>query len=151
MYPKERCRNLPCLICKAEINPENFYWYTRANKTLRRRSWCKKCQSDRKKEIYYKDLRKELDRSRKWKSVNKPILASIQARRRASILQRTPSWANREEIAKFYQEASKLGVHVDHIIPLNGKLVSGLHVEDNLQLLSATENHRKRNRFRING
>ena len=58
----------------------------------------------------------------------------------------TPKWANRNLIRKFYVNKPE-GYHVDHIIPLRGKLVSGLHVEGNLQYLPALENMKKHNTF----
>lgn len=65
-----------------------------------------------------------------------------------STLDRTPPWADLLKIKRIYAECPK-GYHVDHIIPLNGELVSGLHVENNLQYLSAKENIAKGNRFEI--
>lgn len=56
-----------------------------------------------------------------------------------------PLWANRKVILAFYLKAAELGLTVDHIYPLKGKLVSGLHVESNLQLLSKSENSKKFN------
>lgn len=60
-------------------------------------------------------------------------------RRRKAKLDATPAWANLESIKKIYQNCSS-GFHVDHIIPLLGKTVCGLHVESNLQYLPAKEN-----------
>lgn len=64
------------------------------------------------------------------------------------ISQRTPSWANQEEIKLIYSMCPK-GYAVDHIIPLRGRLVSGLHVASNLQYLTAEENMQKGNRFEV--
>jgi 5-methylcytosine-specific restriction endonuclease McrA len=59
----------------------------------------------------------------------------------------TPCWADLIKIKEVYSQAQKLGLTVDHIIPLNGKLVCGLHVENNLQLLTRAENSAKLNKF----
>lgn len=58
----------------------------------------------------------------------------------------TPPWANKDAIRKIYIERPE-GHHVDHIIPLRGKTVCGLHVEYNLQYLTAMENMKKHNTF----
>lgn len=63
----------------------------------------------------------------------------------------TPPWASRSAIRQVYREAKALtkatGVlhSVDHIIPLRGELVWGLHVEYNLRVVPHTENMRKGN------
>lgn len=65
---------------------------------------------------------------------------------KAEKLKRMPAWADKEAIAEFYRNCPP-GYHVDHIIPLRGKTVSGLHVIENLQYLPAKENLRKSNKF----
>jgi hypothetical protein len=94
--------------------------------------------------------------SRGWKKRNKAHVRFLHAKRRAALLQRTPPWLTEDDFAQMqamYDLAAKKsqedGIvwHVDHIIPLQGKTISGLHVPSNLQLLSATENMRKGNRF----
>jgi 5-methylcytosine-specific restriction endonuclease McrA len=72
---------------------------------------------------------------------------------RAKKLNRYPSWVDKEEIKKFYTQAvlmeKETGTkyHVDHIIPLNGENVSGLHVPANLQIISGSKNSQKGNKF----
>lgn len=74
-------------------------------------------------------------------------------RRDAAKKKRIPSWANLEKIEDIYRQARVLTLetgikyHVDHVIPLQGKLVSGLHVEGNLEAIPAKDNHRKYNFF----
>lgn len=74
---------------------------------------------------------------------------------RAKRIKRDVAWADRCAIAKIYAEAERLtretGVahHVDHIIPLQGRYVSGLHVESNLRVIPWQENLRKANRYEM--
>lgn len=70
------------------------------------------------------------------------------AKYRASKLKATPIWADEDAINLVYLNCPS-GYHVDHIIPLQGTHVSGLHVHTNLQYLSAKENIQKSNSFSI--
>lgn len=72
-------------------------------------------------------------------------LAEVRARQAAKI-QRTPPWADLKAIRAIY-EACPPGQQVDHVIPLRGKNVSGLHVEANLQYLTPIQNLEKGSRF----
>lgn len=73
-------------------------------------------------------------------------------KRRTSTLRATPSWANQQAIRAFYEgvkaieKATGIKQAGDHIVPLNSPLVCGLHVEYNLQVLSAEDNAKKGNR-----
>jgi hypothetical protein len=71
---------------------------------------------------------------------------AITAKYRASQLKATPKFANLKKIKEIYKNCPK-GYHVDHIVPLQGKEVCGLHVEYNLQYLTKSENLSKSNIF----
>ena len=96
---------------------------------------------------------KQYQASRNWMTAVPGRQYAYSRARKKHIKQATPSWANMKYIRLFYEmakmEEERLGVpvHVDHIIPLRGDNVCGLHVEDNLQLLTAKENFRKSNKF----
>jgi hypothetical protein len=76
--------------------------------------------------------------------------------RRLAKIQRTPAWLtdidferinNEYRVAALLTKVTGSAWHVDHIVPLQGKMVSGLHVPSNLRVLPATENIRKSNNF----
>ena len=86
-----------------------------------------------------------------YQKANPHICNATTAKRRATKLQATPAWANKEDIDSIYLLASinrkaGLDVHVDHVVPLQSKLVCGLHCESNLQLLYSSDNISKGNR-----
>ncbi len=94
----------------------------------------------------------------RWKIANRGLVNAFASKRRSAKLSATPAWANYKKIQRIYQLAvwaSKFTdepLEVDHIIPLQGKNICGLHVEDNLQILLASENRSKFNAWNdING
>lgn len=68
---------------------------------------------------------------------------------------RYPKWADDKKIQAVYAAAQALALlfdepwHVDHDIPLQGRLVSGLHVHENLKVLRGVDNLRKSNKFEV--
>ncbi len=91
-----------------------------------------------------------------WSTNNPGKINAKSAKRRAAKIQRTPKWLTKEDhkrMQKKYEMASLmsefLGVeyHVDHRIPLQGKTVSGFHCPDNLQIMLASDNLSKSNKF----
>jgi hypothetical protein len=83
---------------------------------------------------------------------NKPEYAARVAARRAARLRATPSWCDKAGIVALFNEAQRLtretGIphEVDHIVPLIGKNVRGLHIPQNMQVITRLENRRKSNR-----
>jgi len=90
--------------------------------------------------------------SAKWARENKAGKAVISSRYRASKLRAIPQWSNPDRVQDFYDSANGLSMllgewyEVDHIVPLQGKTVCGLHCEDNLQILHHAQNASKGNR-----
>jgi len=101
---------------------------------------------DNKLRRYLKNKETQSERYRRWQQNNKDKVRLKSANERAMRLQRIPSWADLNAIKSFYLACPE-GYHVDHIVPLRGNEVSGLHVLENLQYLPAKENMSKGNKF----
>ncbi len=95
---------------------------------------------------------------KKWKQNNVGKVRANTIKRRVSKMQRTPAWLTEDDfwmIEQAYELAALrtklLGFswHVDHIIPLQGKYVSGLHVPTNLQVIPWVENVAKANKYEV--
>lgn len=71
---------------------------------------------------------------------------ALQAARRAAQYRATPAWADKEHILKIYEDCP-VGYEVDHIVPLLGENVCGLHVSWNLQIIPKIDNRRKSNKL----
>lgn len=138
-------------------------WYLRNRELTKARAkvWAEE-NPERKKEIkakYRKENREDHNSyNRAWFAENSDKRAAYEAKRRASMIQRTPKWLTEDdfwmieqayELAKLRTEMFGFEWHVDHKLPLNGKKISGLHVPDNLSVIPGAENCRKNASFHI--
>lgn len=129
--------------------------YRRNNKEKANSATKKWCENNRaylakyKKSWANKNYEKNLLCRRASYRRNKSVKRASVAYRRAQKLLATPRWLDTfliEEIKHIYKTCPP-GFHVDHIVPLVGKNVSGLHVPWNLRHLSAKQNMIKGNRY----
>jgi hypothetical protein len=104
------------------------------------------------KDYYIQTKEYQNKKNKEWREKNLDLHAAKEAKRRASKLNRTPSWLSESDISKIKSiykmcraVSKKTGLphEVDHIIPLQGKLVSGLHVPWNLRIITSFENRSK--------
>lgn len=147
------CENT-CIACKVERavdwknkNPERAREHVRkCNKAHPQRA---RAASKKYKKVHPEKVRVT---SAIWSKAHPAQNNARNSRHRAEKLKATPAWANAFFIAEAYDlaqrrtKATGITWHVDHIVPLRSKLVCGLHVENNLQLLPAAENSSKGNR-----
>lgn len=140
--------------CRECVNDDSVKW--RQNNAGAFKRWYQSNKHRRADywKSWYQDNREQRSANyADWAKRNKHIINAIVAKRTAAKFKATPSWANFDAIRAVYARASWLTVEtgirheVDHIYPLQGKTVCGLHCEANLQIISKIENIRKGNRM----
>ena len=91
-----------------------------------------------------------------WKKVHRHMVRKYANARRARLINATPRWAGEldefvaseaYDLAVRREKATGVKWHVDHVIPLLGRTVSGLHVWNNLAVITESENVRKQAKF----
>ena len=163
-----------CTRCEA-VKPYDLFYKQAVNSKDGYQAHCKTCDNARKKNWalknpelavayrktsdinrYKNHKNKVQEKNKNWKINNPSKVSAMDARRRAAVNLRKPSWFTDEdhwmveqayELARLRTKIFKFPWHVDHIIPLQGKLVSGLHLPHNLQVIPGLENLQKSNCF----
>jgi hypothetical protein len=128
-----------CTICNQIKELENFSKTNVNTKGIR--YTCKECSKETRDVQYHREYCKA------HYSKNKAYYYNKKQRRRVKVQSQTTLFGQ-EGLADFYNNRPK-GVHIDHIVPINHPLVSGLHNIFNLQYLTPEENLRKSNYFEV--
>ena len=164
-----------CNYCRIEKPKTAFYKKPTAKDGLF--WWCQDCHKEKMKAKYHQlasipeyrnaektrvgmflqnnpDKRREY--SKRYLENNRAKINAKLSKRYAAKRSRTPVWLSKEdvwlieqayEIAQLRSQVFGFQWHVDHVMPLQGKLVSGLHVPHNLQVIPAWDNRSKSNKF----
>lgn len=140
-YPDTPCKN-------GHMSPRYFY---------KKRSACRTCRILAQRVINAKvKERDQVVKQQNTEAYRKKYpwrVNEYKRMRQLKIKQATPKWADKNAILEIYKKAHELSVQtgvkysVDHIIPLKGKLVCGLHIETNLAIITLADNKTKNNQF----
>ena len=142
-----------CILCEIDRLVRHKKANPRAHAAVSKRYRERRTPEQIAAEKHYRLLRADSLREsrRAWKVRNPYKVRESDVRRNLVEKRATPSWADFAGIAEIYrarlaaQELFDIDVHVDHIVPLRSKRVSGLHVGVNLRLMPGVENSRKGN------
>jgi len=162
-----------CKVCRAEYRAAHkqeiseYNHKYRIENIERRKQYMDEYRAANKEQIqkqrrgyhqkYYADNADTLKRNViQYAKNNRGRVNALCLKRHADKLKRTPAWADHErstayyDVCAFFNEVNGYTkYHVDHIIPLRGRKVSGLHVHNNLQVILASENASKGNHFEV--
>lgn len=150
--------NTACIVCRLETSKRDYD----TNRTMRLAQKRKAYADDpdkfaqRNRNFYARNSEEFSERNRAYYLKNVDVFVAREAERRARRLQATPKWLSKKHrdwmtalyaIARLRSRIEGVEYHVDHIVPLKGRNVCGLHVPWNLRIILATDNLSKSNKF----
>lgn len=149
-----------CKVCRKGEHVDR-YEADKGNWNQRAVAW--RVANPEKAKLIYQKFREENREQRNghkrgWVQNNRGHVNAYNVKRHAAKIQRTPAWLTDDDLSRIkcvYQLAAMRNResghtwHVDHIIPLQGEFVSGLHVPSNLRVIPAVENNRKYNLYEV--
>lgn len=148
-----RCR--PCGFVFRKSNAMSESEKTRKRKNMpslqrgasaaRMREWRER-NPERNAELADKHRETRLAAQRRWRFRNREKMRAACAEYAAMKFRAVPPWADLEDIKRIYRRCPE-GLEVDHIVPLKGRNVCGLHVSNNLQYLTRAQNMSKANKW----
>ncbi len=147
-----------CKICNTTKELSCFYV---VNKTTKQRcARCSDCylqiQNNKRNENIEEYNKNSLAYAKKWQQNNKGKVSFLARQYKLSKTKQTPNWLSEEqikeilveyELSAWCTEVTGIKYQVDHVVPLRGKQVCGLHVPWNLQVIPAIDNIKKSNKF----
>jgi hypothetical protein len=154
-----------CTICKEEKALSLFN--KRGGREPGYRSFCKQCQSkkdavrynpQKRKDRYMSNHEEEKQKRKEYYKSNVDKYYVNKARRRASLLQATPKWydsfddfvlSEAHSLCKLREETTGIKWEVDHVVPLQGKTVCGLHWHQNWSVIPMFDNRSKGNQHSL--
>ncbi len=161
-FEPQRCQCRDCRKAVMKINRAAYYTRTRESSIAKTKEWREKNSEKRlaSRKLKYAEQRDgAIEASRLYRQNNPAKVNAWSRKHQLAKRRRTPAWLSVDdfwlmeqayELAQLRTKIFGFEWQVDHILPLQGGLVSGLHVPHNLQVIPASSNRSKSNKFVTN-
>ena len=152
----EEERNNPFKLIKCvKCSEDKSFVYFGFHSFGTRRKVCKRCYGIQLKDYYDEHEDEVLEYRQNWRNENPDKISEGTRRYKQQLKEpQKPKWVNEILVNKIYRkmnylnkESGEVKYSVDHIIPLNGDIVCGLHVENNLRIIPIKDNSIKNKKF----
>ena len=155
------CTGKPCVhqhVALRRVNDRVCTECDKIAKAKRRTTTANEQVKSTRRASYYKHQTVALAAKKTYRTQNKGKINALCTARKIVVKQRTPKWLTNfdrlkmsclYQLAAMYTRENSEPWHVDHVIPLQGVTVSGLHVPSNLQVIRGLDNIKKKNKYEV--